>query len=487
MDEPLQIIAPVYDSADEYRPEPEPEPAPLSWCDGGVRIGIHTSIAGDIAESLESAQKLGCNALQIFSASPRMWPRGGSRIGEADAARFRARRVELALGPLVIHANYLINLASPDRVMRTRSIQALHDELVRAIMLGADFLVVHPGAGLGKDTATAISEAAQALRQAARGIRFGAGSFREMHRGGLRVLIENTSGMGTAIGSRFEELRAILDGVPDLPIGVCIDTAHAHAAGYDICSEAGLRQTIAALDRIIGLERVALIHVNDSKTPFASKVDRHAHIGRGTIGLEAFRRILTHPRLSAGLAEGLPGRAFILEVPIDAAGDDRRNVRAVWELAGVPRKLAPAAKKGFSTVREARSGARAAAHGGNAAEPAPATGAQPGAAVGQRPAAVKAGTGLASAKEAGVRAEVPTKAPVNTSSQASAKPPVNTSSQAPSGAPSGAGSSVPSKVPSSAPARAPAKVSGKSSGKVSSRVRPRTGTTARKVRPKRKG
>jgi deoxyribonuclease-4 len=356
MDDALHIPALVYDNADEYRPEPEPEPAPLAWCDGGVRIGIHTSIAGDISEALESAHKLGCNALQIFSASPRMWPRGGARIGEADATRFRARRAELGLGPLAIHANYLINLASPDRVMRTRSIQAFHDELVRANMLGADFLVVHPGAGLSKDAGRAVSEAAEALRQSARGVRFGSAPFREMSRGGLRILIENTSGMGTAIGWRFEELRAILDGVPDLPVGVCIDTAHLYAAGYDIRSEVGLRQTVAALDRIVGLERVALIHVNDLKTPFGSRVDRHAHVGRGTIGLEAFRRILTHPRLSAGLPEGLPGRAFILETPIDAPGDDRRNVRALWHLAGVPGKLAPPAKKGFSMLRTPRSG-----------------------------------------------------------------------------------------------------------------------------------
>jgi deoxyribonuclease-4 len=365
MDDGLHTPALVYDSADEYRPEPEPEPAPLAWCDGGVRIGIHTSIAGDISSALESAHKLGCNALQIFSASPRMWPRGGARIGEADAARFRARRAELALGPLAIHANYLINLASPDRVMRTRSIQAFHDELVRANMLGADFLVVHPGAGLGKDPARAVSEAAEALRQAARGIRFGTAAFRDMARGGLRVLIENTSGMGSAIGWRFEELRAILDRVPDLPVGVCIDTAHLYAAGYDIRSEVGLRQTVASLDRIVGLERVALIHVNDLKTAFGSRVDRHAHLGRGTIGLEALRRIVTHPRLSAGGAEGLPGRAFILETPIDVPGDDRRNVRALWALAGVPSKLAPPAKKGFSMVRAARSGPSAGADAAN--------------------------------------------------------------------------------------------------------------------------
>jgi apurinic endonuclease APN1 len=352
-------------------------------------------------------------------------------------------------------------------------------------MLGADFLVVHPGAGVGKHTATAISEAAQALRQAARGIRFGAGPFRDMHRGGLRVLIENTSGMGTAIGSRFEELRAILDGVPDLPIGVCIDTAHAHAAGYDICSEAGLTQTIAALDRIIGLDRVALIHVNDSKTPFGSRVDRHAHIGLGTIGLEAFRRILTHPRLSAGVAEGLPGRAFILEVPIDAAGDDRRNVRAVWELAGVPRKLAPAAKKGFSMVRDARGGARAIAHVRNAAVPAPVTAPQPGAELGTRRAAAKAGS--ASAKESGVQAEVPAKAPVSAPVKVPVRAPVKVPVRAPVKVPVRAPFSVSSNAPSGVPARAPAKLSSKLSGKLSSRVRLRTGTAARKARPKRKG
>ena len=129
-----------YDISDEYRLEPESEPQPPAWQDGSVRIGIHASIAGDLTNALESARKLGCNALQIFSASPRMWPRPGSRIAEADAARFRARREALSLGPLVIHANYLINLATPDAIMHARAIQAFHDEIVRALALGADFL-----------------------------------------------------------------------------------------------------------------------------------------------------------------------------------------------------------------------------------------------------------------------------------------------------------------------------------------------------------
>lgn len=353
MAEPLHNVTSAFDDADEYRPEPEPEPQPAAWCDGSVRIGIHTSIAGDITGALESARKLGCNALQIFSASPRMWPRPGSRIPEADAARFRARRAELGLGPLVIHANYLINLASSEPVMRVRAIQAFHDEMVRATDLGADYLVVHPGSAGGGEAAEAARAVGQAIHQAARGIRFKDGHFDGLQRGGLRILIENTAGMGSALGTRFEDLRAILDAIQDVPVGVCIDTAHAFAAGYDIGTEAGLSQMIEALDAAVGLNRVAVVHVNDSKTHFGSRVDRHEHIGKGHIGLDAFRRILTHPRLSASAPHGRPGRAFILETPIDAPGDDRRNVRAVWELAGFDVKQAPDAENGFSMFRGA--------------------------------------------------------------------------------------------------------------------------------------
>ena len=340
MADPLIGTEPAYDASDEYRPEPEPIPEPPAWQDGSFRIGIHTSIAGDITAALDSAAKLGANALQIFSSSPRMWPRGGSRIAEADAARFRARRAVLALGPLVIHDNYLINLASPDRVMRTRSIQAFHDELVRAVALGADFLVAHPGSGLGTDKDQAIAEIAQGMRHAARGMKLG----------GLRILVENTSGMGSAVGAQFEEIRSILDQTGDLPIGVCLDTAHTLEAGYDITTQEGLDATIAAVDRTVGLDRVYVLHVNDSKTPLGSRVDRHEHIGRGEIGLEAFARILNHARLGPG-AQGLPGRAFILETPIDRPGDDRRNVRALWELVGVSVQQAPKAENGFSMVK----------------------------------------------------------------------------------------------------------------------------------------
>src|SRR5258708_15146796 len=225
--------------------------------DGSFRIGIHTSIAGDIAGALDSAAKLGANALQIFSSSPRMWPRGGSRIAEADAARFRARRADLALGPVVIHDNYLITLASPDRVMRTRSIQAFHDELIRAVSLGADFLVAHPGSGLGTDKDHAIAEIAQGMRHAAKGMKLG----------GLRILVENTSGMGSAVGARFEEIKAILDQTKDLPMGGCLDTAHAFEAGYEITTEEGLGRTIELAERTVEPDRVDLLHVYASTPP----------------------------------------------------------------------------------------------------------------------------------------------------------------------------------------------------------------------------
>jgi deoxyribonuclease-4 len=364
---------------DEYRPEPVPEPQAPAWRDGSVRIGIHTSIAGGFAGSLESASKLGCNALQIFSASPRMWPRVGARIAEIDAAEFRAKRAELGLGPVVIHANYLINLATSDPVMRVRSIQAYHDEIVRGLALGADYLVVHPGSccgntpGRDKTRAEAIRDVAQALRQAARGVRL-CQKFGDLRDCRLRLLLENTSGMGMAIGSRFEELKAIMDAAPDLPLGICLDTAHAFHAGYEIHTEAGLAQTIAALDRTMGLGRVAVLHVNDSKTPFASRVDRHEHIGRGHFGkgksgLEAFRRILNHPSLSASATAGRPGRAFLLETPIDAPGDDRRNVRRLWDLVGIPVKQAPRAQNGFSMMPRTRRTERAAQHKQNAVKP----------------------------------------------------------------------------------------------------------------------
>jgi len=331
-----------FDPEDEYRPEPEPEPAPPVWMDGSLRIGIHTSIAGGYSNALESAHKLGCNALQIFSASPRMWVSGPSRIPEADAAAFRARRQELGLGPLVIHANYLSNLAAQQPMLRTRSIQAFHDELVRGIALGAEFVVVHPGACGECKPGQAVRLAVESVKQASK----------NLPATPLRILLENTAGMGTALGARLEELGEMLNALQSLQVGACLDTAHLFAAGYDIKSETGLASTLELIDRVIGLERVPVFHANDSKIPLGGRVDRHEHIGEGKIGAEAFRRFLTHPRLSAAAPDGLPGRAFLAETPIDEPGDDRRNVAALWEFAGL-KDRAPAPEKGFSMLTAA--------------------------------------------------------------------------------------------------------------------------------------
>ena len=340
-EQPL-ITVTEFDPEDEYRPEPAPEPLPPAWTDGSLRIGIHTSIAGSYLNALESARKLGCNAVQIFSASPRMWQSGAARIPDADAKAFRARREELGLGPLVIHANYLINLAAPQPMLRTRSIQAFHDEIVRAAALGADFLVVHPGSRGEATPERAVAAIIDSVKQAAKRVPLG----------GLHILIENTAGMGTAVGSRLEEIADIVGGLNGLSAGACLDTAHLFAAGYDIKTSSGLESTIEVIDRTIGLNRVPIFHLNDSKIPLGGRVDRHQHIGKGKIGAEAFQRILTHPRLGAAAPEGLPGRAFLLETPIDDPGDDRRNVAKLWELAGL-QEQAPDAEKGFSMLTPA--------------------------------------------------------------------------------------------------------------------------------------
>ena len=328
------IVDLTFDAADEYRPEPPAPPEIPAWKDGSLRIGIHTSIAGDIANALDLAHGLGANALQIFSSSPRMWGRGSARVSEADSARFRQRRKDLELGPLVIHSNYLINLASPNPVLRTRSVQAFHQEIVRATVLGADNLVVHPGCGVGTSSEAAISAIASGLKQAVRGA----------NPGELQILLENTAGQGSAIGSKFEQLKAIIDACPDLNLGICVDTAHLFASGWDIRTSDGLNATLDEIDRTVGLHRVFVVHVNDSKTALGSRVDRHEHIGKGKIGLEAFRAIVNHPALAAC--------AFILETPIDDPGDDKRNVAKLWRLTG---RVVRAKGTGMKPRRKGRS------------------------------------------------------------------------------------------------------------------------------------
>jgi deoxyribonuclease IV len=230
----------------------------------------------------------------------------------------RAARERHDLYPLVIHVNYLINLASLDPVIRAKSIDAFRGELERAHAIGAEYLVLHPGSYRGADIEQSIAAFVLGLRDAAEGL-----PARK-----LTVLLENTAGAGNHLGSRFEELKSIRDlagELTGLPIGYCLDTCHLLAAGFDIASQTGLRDTMRQAEAVLGLANVHVIHANDSKSPRASHVDRHANIGEGHIGAEAFRRILTHPKLRA--------KPFILETPVEDEGDDRRNLDKLKSLA----------------------------------------------------------------------------------------------------------------------------------------------------------
>ncbi len=280
-----------------------------------MRVGVHTSIAGGLENAAHRARKAGCDTFQIFSTNPRGW-RALDPSPEACAS-FRATRAGYGQAPLAVHANYLINLAAADRVLREKSLEAFRRELRRALAIGADFVVIHPGSAKGGTPRQALDRSVDSLRRATDGMRLN----------GLMVLIENTAGQGSALGSRFEEVAEIIAGASgDVPLGACIDTAHCFESGYPIHTAPGLRETVRKLDQTVGLENVRLLHANDSKTAFGSRADRHQHIGKGQIGAEAFRRIVRHPKLRA-----IP---FICETPIDRPGDDRRNLRMMRELAG---------------------------------------------------------------------------------------------------------------------------------------------------------
>lgn len=252
----------------------------------------------------------------MFSANPRGWK--AQEPTPEGYERFRAARERHGLAPVVIHDNYLINLAASDGVIRDKSVAAFRREIERALALGADFLVTHPGSAKGSTSAQAIKTCIASLKDAGRGLQMD----------GLTILIENTAGQGSVIGRTFEEVAEIIAGTDrDLPMGACIDTAHSFEAGYAIHTTAGLRETLKQLDATVGIGRVRVIHANDSMTAFGSHADRHQHIGKGEIGAEAFRRIVRHPKLRS-----IP---FICETPIDRPGDDKRNLRMMRKLAGV--------------------------------------------------------------------------------------------------------------------------------------------------------
>jgi len=279
------------------------------------RIGIHTSTAGGIHNAAERAYRLGCNTLQVFSSSPRQWaPYELSHPVCEEMIRLRSK---YDLNPLVIHTNYLVNLASTNQLFLKKSIEAFRGEVERALAMCADFLVLHPGSFRGSDREAGLMQTAAAIAASTQGLDL-AGS-------GLTILIENTAGAEFSLGGSFEQVADVIDRLRGIvPIAACIDTCHTHVAGYDIVSGAGISRTLLRLEETIGLKNVKVVHCNDAKAARGSKLDRHQHIGKGTIGKEPFRILLNDLRLAHA--------AFIAETPIDEPGDDRKNVEALKKL-----------------------------------------------------------------------------------------------------------------------------------------------------------
>ena len=250
-----------------------------------MKIGAHMSVAGGVSRAVERAVLHGCEALQIFSKNASQWK--GAPLDPVEIRTFRRRVEDTRIAPVVAHASYLINLATTFPLLREQSIAAFIDELDRAETLGLMGVVIHPG------TCTAGSEG-DALQLIAEAIRL---AFKARPRKRAMVLLEHTAGQGRTVGHRFEHLATILEHLDGSPrVGVCLDTCHLVASGYDIVSETGYRQTFEAFDRTVGLGRVKVFHGNDSKKPCGSRVDRHEHIGEGCLGLEPFRRLVNDAR-----------------------------------------------------------------------------------------------------------------------------------------------------------------------------------------------
>jgi len=252
-----------------------------------MRIGAHMSVAGGVSKAVDRALVHGCEALQIFSKNASQWK--GKPLDAAEVAAFRSRVEETGIAPVVSHASYLINLATTAPVLREQSIAAFVDEIDRAEQLGLRGVVIHPG------TCTAGTEE-EGLRLIADAIR---DTFAARPAARTMVLLEHTAGQGRTLGYRFEHLAAILGHLDGSPrVGVCLDTCHLVASGYDIVSEDGYRDTFESFGRLVGFDRLTVFHGNDSKKPCGSRVDRHEHIGEGCLGLEPFRRILNDARFA---------------------------------------------------------------------------------------------------------------------------------------------------------------------------------------------
>jgi deoxyribonuclease IV len=285
------------------------------------------SVAGGVSKAVDRALVHGCEALQIFCKNANQWL--GKPIAPDEIVRFRQRVDETGLQPVVSHASYLINLATSLPQLRQQSIAAFVDELDRAESLGLRGVVIHPGtctAGTEKDALRLIADAI-------------AQSFQARPQYTVKVLLEHTAGQGRTVGHRFEHLATILTHLDGSPrVGVCLDTCHLLASGYNITDPSGYDDTFEAFERLVGFDRLEVFHGNDSKRPCGSRVDRHEHIGKGFVGLEPFRRLLADPRFS--------DRAILIETEKAGASEragtlvvdpfDKKNLDTLRRLRGVP-------------------------------------------------------------------------------------------------------------------------------------------------------
>lgn len=276
-----------------------------------MRLGIHVSIGGGLVKAVEELARLNCNACQMFSRSPR----GGKakKLDPQEVEKFRFLCGKHDIDPVVVHIPYVLNLATGDPEMHAYAVEMVREDMERANALGARYLVLHMGSHRGAGEEKGLAQVALALQEALRG-----------YEGDTVLLLENTAGGGSEVGYTFEHLAAVMAAVSHGKTGICLDTCHGFAAGYDLSGTEAVNKTVSIFDKIIGLANLKLIHANDSMFALGSKKDRHAHIGMGHIGEAGFAALLRHPDL-----KNLP---FILETPVNDQGDYTTNLNTLHRL-----------------------------------------------------------------------------------------------------------------------------------------------------------
>lgn len=269
-------------------------------------IGVHISIAGSIDHAIDRAGDLGCDTIQIFSRNPRGWKT--KPLIPEEVKKFKRKREEFGIRPVLVHIPYIINLAAPKDKLWKISINSYIEDIKRTDLLGAEYLITHLGAHTGSGEEEGLKRFCQGLKQVI-----------TISKPKTTILLETCAGQGTSLGHKFEHIRYIFDNVKSKKLGVCLDTCHVYAAGYDIATEEGLKDSVEKFDEIIGLSNLKVIHLNDAKGKLGSHLDRHEHIGKGSLKEAGIKRILTHPKL-----KNLP---FIMETPKEKDSDDIINIK----------------------------------------------------------------------------------------------------------------------------------------------------------------